>query len=300
MTTPNSDGPDISHYQTLTGRPVDPEWRLFSHKATEGRSGGDKTFPGRWQWMREQGFRWRGAYHWIRSDSSIADQAANLCARIDNLGGLMRGEFIQCDWETTTNVATPTSLMAAEWCDRVQQHYGRPSVIMYSSDWLPDSTLDPDKLAEFFEWRQENPTFPYWHANYNTGDRATGGWAECERYDAAVWQWTSSYTHPAIGGRFDMNHVFAPAVLDLITDQATPAPPPPEEDDMAKLIIEDPVLRGDFLIDGTPLSAEAAAELEQHQGFVRVQQDHEYWRAAILHKMGSEAAGKYALRTVPT
>jgi hypothetical protein len=204
--------------------------------------------------MREQAFRYRGAYHWLRSDSSIAVQAANLCARIDALGGLQPGEFVQADWEVTPNIPLVTSNQVAEWCDRVEQHYGRECVIVYSSDWLPDSTLDTDSRAEFAEWRDENPDYPLWFANYNTGSRPTGGWAECDRYGADVWQWTSTHKHPSIisprrvvdletgktvtvDGGFDMNHIFNPAVLDrLCALSTTPQPIPPivpEEDDMA-------------------------------------------------------------------
>lgn len=242
MPAPTADGPDIAHYQVLTGKPFDPTWRLFSHKCSEGAHSGDSTFPRRWRIMREADFRWRFAYHWLRTDSSIRDQAANVCARLDAEDGLLPGEAVQVDWETTPNIAVPTSLQCAELCDRINQHFGGLRSIVYSSDWLPDSPLDADRRGEFYEWREENPTYPYWHANYNTGTTPTGGWAECDRYDAAIWQYSSAYKHPSIvsgryvngilvvspnGGGFDINHVFKPDVLDSVTQRtAVPTPTP--------------------------------------------------------------------------
>ncbi len=223
MPTPHADGPDLSHYQTLTGQPVDPTWRLFAHKCSEGRTSGDAMFPARWQWARKQGFKYRGAYHWLRSDSTMALQAVNLTQRLDALGGLQRGEFVQCDWERTSNVADPTAAQTAEWCDRVEQHYGRACVIVYSSDWL----------SGFTTWRNLRPDFPLWYANYVTvpNFKHTDGWAECAKHGADVWQWTNSFAHASITPQFDMNHIFNAATLDRITDQQqapVPAPNPPE------------------------------------------------------------------------
>lgn len=216
---PNADGPDTSHWQTYTGGPI--PWPLHALKCSEGKTAGDTTFPARWQMLRDKAVKYRGAYHWLRSDSSMADQATNLTTRIDRLGGLRRGEFIQLDWERTPNLADPIAAMTHEWCDRVQQHYGRPCVIVYSSDWV----------GGFTAWRKTHPDFPLWYANYVTtvNDKRTDGWSESAKYRADIWQWTSSFTHPSIVGRFDMNHVFNWSTLDRITDQVPPpAPIPPE------------------------------------------------------------------------
>lgn len=209
MPTPNADGPDISHYQTLTGKPIDPRWTLCSHKATEGRAAFDKKFAARWGWMRQQRFRYRGAYHWLRSDSTMAAQADNLVAVVKRAGGLQRGEFIQADWETTEGIAPVGAGQVIEWCDRVEQAFGRECVIVYTSDWVP----------WFTQWRERQPKRPLWYANYSAS-----GWAECEAWHADVWQWTSAYRHPSIVTPgdlpgFDMNHVFDFATLDRLTDQ---------------------------------------------------------------------------------
>lgn len=225
---PNADGPDIAHYQTLTG-PLAPEWKLASVKCSEGSYSGDKTFPTMWKWAEPA--RWRGAYHWLRSDSSIKSQADNIVNRTKAVGfGI--GDFIQTDWETTPNIPNMTVAQVEEFNDRVRQLTGRDCVMTYVSDWVPG----------FASWRQRNPDDPLWYANYNTSNKSTGGWAECALYRANVWQWTSSYLHPSIGNGlagFDMNHIFDTATLDRIcglTNEPQPPQPPTYEDDMKSLI----------------------------------------------------------------
>lgn len=310
MPTPNANGPDISHWNTITGVPRDSFWTLFSHKVSEGGVSGDPMFRARWSWAQQEGFRYRGAYHWLRTDSSMKAQADNFVRRVAGVEFGARGDIAQLDYETTPNIAVPTSTQAAEWADRINQTIGRQIVITYLGTWLPDSPLDPDTTPEAVEWRQENPTAPLWLAYYNTA--LAGGWKAASDWRADVWQWTSNYRHPSIvtpkaDGTFrgfDMNHVFDFATLDHLanlTPPPPPPPPPPEEDDMtAKIIIRDGVLRGDFLADGTPLSAEARDELVLHQGFVIVPQDHPEWRETTLDKMGGSAAFEYGKRAAAT
>jgi GH25 family lysozyme M1 (1,4-beta-N-acetylmuramidase) len=284
---PNADGPDWSRYQTFTGRPFDTRWQLYSNKATEGRSYVDPTFKTRWLQWRDMGLKYRAAYHWLRGDSPMRDQAAHLCRTLDSLGGLQRGEFVQADWETTSNVANVTAAQTIEWCDRIEQHFGRDCIAVYSSDWVPGFTT----------WRNLKPDVPLWYANYNVGTLTTGGWAECARWNAAIWQWTSSYVHTSVVGRFDMNHVFQWATLDRITDQVAPAPTPtpePPEDDMAhKVIIEDQLQGGAaFTLDFAPVSPEARAVLVV-QGYQVVVQSHPHWTAACQAANGVQAAIMY-------
>jgi GH25 family lysozyme M1 (1,4-beta-N-acetylmuramidase) len=291
MMTPSIHGIDVSHWNRPADFGLIPQYDLISLKASEGRRGRDETFRYRWEQIRNRGTKYRGAYHWIRSDSPISAQVDNVLAAT---GTLQRGEFIQCDWETTGGIALVTAEQAQEFCDRI-------NTIMYSSDWLPDSTLDADSRGEFYEWRDANPDFPYWHANYNTSDRPTGGWAECVKYSADVWQWSSTTIVPGFAGGIDVNHVFNWAALDLVSDQTPVVDIPqlilPEEHNNMKVIIEDPVWKGLFTVDGTPLSAEVAAELVK-QGFVVVKQDHEFWRAAVAAKLGPQALELYTRRAL--
>lgn len=246
MPTPNSDGPDISRYQTRTG-PFDTRWRIGSAKASEGKNYGDRTFLGHYGWFTAGGARWVGGYHWLRSDSSMAAQAANFITRMNDATGshsLPVGVMLQTDWETTPIIPLVTSDSVIEFNDRLRQHYGRDCVITYSSDWLPDSSLDADSRREFDEWRQARPDDPYWHANYNTGTSAQGGWAECGKYGADVWQWSSTQRHASIdnGAKgFDMNHIFNPATLDRICGYTDTIAPPeiiqPPKADLMNVII---------------------------------------------------------------
>jgi len=223
MVTPRNDGTDTSHWNTLTNSKLAFAYPLGSLKATEGKFYKDYTFPARWRIMREQGVKYRGAYHWVRPDFSIADQAANFIKTIEANGGLLKGEFVQIDWEVTLKngvaLPVPTSRQIAEFQDRLLQRFGRPSVIVYSSDWLPDSTLDADSRREFIEWREENPDFPLWYANYNIGTGSQGGWIETTKYGADVWQWSSTRIVPGWAAGVDVNHVFSWKTLDIITNQ---------------------------------------------------------------------------------
>jgi len=172
--------------------------------------------------MREQGFRYRGAYHWLRSDSPVSSQAENVIKCLEPHGGLLVGEFIQSDWETTPGIYLIGASGEREFCDRLHQHYQRECTITYSSDWIPDSPDDSNSIGEFYDWLNLTQGLaPLWFANYNSSlTNPNGGWLECKKYGADVWQFTSSYFHPSIisvsGGGFDMNHIFNFDTLDRI------------------------------------------------------------------------------------
>jgi hypothetical protein len=131
----------------------------------------------------------------------------------------------QTDWEPTPGIPLVTSDQVTEFNDRIEQAVGRECVITYSSDWLPDSSLDLDSRAEFMEWRDANPDAPLWYANYDSGSRPTGGPAECAKYRADVWQWTDRFTHPSVVAPFDMNMVLRPGTLDRICGLVTKETP---------------------------------------------------------------------------
>lgn len=226
MPTPAADGPDISHHNPVANWDAIPQYRVFSTKATEGRTFKSPTFDENWRQMRRRRFEFRGCYHWIRSDSSMADQVANLKRALTPFGGLRDGEFVQLDWETTPGIANVTVAQVDEWMRLADREWpGR--VIVYASDWVPG----------FVEWRRSftGVDVPVWYANYNTGTTPSGGWAECVKWRAAVWQWTSSYPIPGIAdATCDMNHVFDWSTLHTITASTptpTPTPPPPPPTD---------------------------------------------------------------------
>ncbi len=242
MPTPRIDGIDVSHWNPVSSSddiPTGDVLPLMSCKATEGRGFVSRTFRPFWDLFKAKGARYRGAYHWLRSDSPIIQQADHFTRVMEGAGFGDVGDIIQLDWETTPNIPLNTSDHVAQWCDIIEGRFG-PRIIVYSSDWLPDSTLDPDARGEFFEWREAFPDYPYWHANYNTTLRSTGGWAESEKYRADVWQWSSTTPVPGFAAGIDVNHVFNWRTLDRLSlrDTVTGTGPPEEETaDMSRSFI---------------------------------------------------------------
>ncbi len=248
---PASDGIDFhSAYQdpdwSLVG-----DWPLLAVKFTE-----DVRYRRWWPSARDdflrmrerrhQGrHRWICGYHVLRADFPVSDQVAHFLDAWDQVGGIEPGEFYQLDWEAWTyaHPEVATSRAARRFVDETNAAMGQVRGITYSSDWLPDSTLDADSRAEFIEWRSENPAGDpaagLWYANYDTGPGPTGGPAEVAEYQADIWQWTRSATAPGFMDRVDLNELqpTGPGLLDrltLRTAQPGPVFPLPEEADMAQ------------------------------------------------------------------
>jgi lysozyme len=187
-----------------------PLFLMMVTKATDGVSypaAKQAIHRGYYRTFRERGHRYIGSYHWLRGSSPAKAQADYYLAWLDSVGGLQHGEFVMLDWETTPNVADPTVAQVEEWCDRVCQRVQR-DVMVYSSDWVPG----------WKQWRDRNPTVPYWHANYRTGNGPNDGRTECVRYGASVWQWTSTASVPGFAGGVDANEILHVDVLDRLCD----------------------------------------------------------------------------------
>jgi hypothetical protein len=227
--SPNADGPDVSHWQHVTNVAAVPSFGLASCKLAEGRSYMDPTAPMWIDLFRSKGVRNLGVYFWIRADSTVEQQVVNLINRLrqvglDVEGQLVPGVMIQLDWERTPGVRDVTVAEVELFCYLVHVRYG-DRLIVYGSDWLPG----------FVAWRAKNPTFPLWYANYNLGTLPTGGYAECIKYGATVWQYTSKFKgggiasgtpgKPLTDTGYDMNHVFDWATLDRLCLNHTPSPP---------------------------------------------------------------------------
>lgn len=249
MMTPRSDGPDLSHHNLPVHWPAVPRFDLITCKLTDGRQYPQVKLDAHVamiRQMRHLGARWVAPYHWLRA-SPVVEQV-NFFLRVLNdqivgLGGLRPGEMVQLDWEVTVGEPIPTGEMVEEWCDRVEQEIGRECVIVYSSDWLPDSTLDEDSRREMLEWREAHPERPYWHANYRTGALPHDGPTECAAFDATVWQWTSTAAVAGFPRGIDMNHVWQPDVLDRLCGRIHPTPVPPIKDELMPGVPMPPTLR---------------------------------------------------------
>lgn len=212
MSTPNSDGPDISRWNPVSNWDEIPQYRLFITKATgtsqiEIRNHVDPTFDQNWEQMRRRNFEFRGCYHWLRPDISIKVQVDILLSTINSHGGLQLGEFVMLDWERTNGLPFPSVTQVEEWLTLAGKHWpGR--IALYCADWVPG----------FTEWRYRNPDFPLVYANYNLIDPARNGWLKTSQYRADIWQWTSSHAIPGIADpTCDMNHVLNWATLKTIT-----------------------------------------------------------------------------------
>jgi len=226
MPTPRVDGIDISHWNVVTDEHQIPPYPLMSCKATDGSTFVSPKFADFWAMFDRLDVRYRGAYHWVRSTTSMRSQVDHLARTLDAVGGLRTGDFVQLDWETTPGIANMTAEQIEEWVSLARARWG-DRVIVYGSDWVPD----------FLKWRKANPSVPVWYANYNTGTSATGGWAECAKYKAAVWQWSSTWKVPGFlwnpdepTDGVDVNHVFDWATLDRLCLLEPPDPPPPDEE----------------------------------------------------------------------
>jgi len=217
MATPDSDGPDISHWNPISNWDEIPKFDLWCMKATEGKSFRSPVFNTNWAKCRELGVKYLGAYHWIRSDSTTVQQVANLKRAIDDHGGLRDGEFVMLDWETTPGIKNVTVAEVEEWIRLAEKHWAG-KIIVYASDWVPG----------FKTWRNKYPNYPLWYANYRLVDDSRGGKAETDQWGADVWQWTSSADVPGFADdTIDMNDVLDWSWFEtLYAGKPAPAPAP--------------------------------------------------------------------------
>ena len=210
--TPSADGPDISRWNPVGDWDLIPQYRLFMQKAS-GRSilelheYTDPTFHANWVQMRRRGFEFRGCYHWMRSDYSMARQVDHLAGLLDVHGGLQPGEFVMLDWEWTRGAPIITVDQVEEWLTLAEERWpGR--IIVYSGEYV----------SGFQAWRAANPRYPLWFANYNLTHETRNGWLRAPHFGADVWQWTSSYPIPGVNDpTCDMNHVLRWETLAAIT-----------------------------------------------------------------------------------
>jgi glycosyl hydrolase family 25 len=203
---PRLDGLDIHPtYQPVTNWDAIPQYPLMAVKATEGASTHTVGSKGYFAQFRRRNFKYRGVYHWIRSDSSIPAQVANLKRWWDSMDGMQRGEFIQLDWETTPNIRNMTVQEIELWIVLAEKIWpGR--ICVYGADWVPG----------FREWRAKYPDYPIWYPQYNVNAQKP------LIYKATIWQYTSTLPHvDGINrdGHIDGNQVLDWPTLDRLTDQ---------------------------------------------------------------------------------
>lgn len=208
MGTPNTDGIDTSRHQTLSITSKFPPLTFAMHKVSEGRSWGDPE-------LREFATMYRnspqikhvGFYHYMRSDTPAGDQALNFINKFEKVCGyLLPGEFIVLDWERDSagGIAKVSEVEAwctviGEWLKAKGYKDAHNRIGVYSAPWV----------TGFSTWRKRNPTKALFLANYRTNRLLPfNGWSESAKWNASVWQWTSSGVVGGIANRVDVNHVF--------------------------------------------------------------------------------------------
>jgi hypothetical protein len=215
MAPPRLDGIDTSHWQTLTGAPL-PNLVFAMHKASEGRSYHDPTMPKFTAYYRASAsVKHVGFYHFLRSDSSAAEQAKNFIDAVQGVGGLKPGEFWVCDWERDNLGGFASVATVVEFCRLVSAVFGKTKGAVYSAPWV----------TGFKEWRFNNPHTALFLANYRTSPLLpNNGWAVSAQTGAVAWQYTGKGKTPGIAGNCDQNMVMQPAWFAALTPAPTFAP----------------------------------------------------------------------------
>lgn len=223
---PRVDGIDVSHHNVVLDEAAVLPYRLMSCKATEGKKFVSPSLDYYVQLFARKNTQYQGVYHWIRSDSTMGEQVEHLKYQLIRIGWLVggklkNGKMIQLDWETTPGINHCEVWMIEEWIDRMRTIVG-DRIIVYASDWVPG----------FTEWREKHPDMPLWYANYNTNPaHPRGGRQECKKFDADVWQWSSTADPPGFDPDIDVNEVLNWATLDRICNYATVTPISPVQGD---------------------------------------------------------------------
>jgi GH25 family lysozyme M1 (1,4-beta-N-acetylmuramidase) len=225
---PTMHGFDVSHWNTVTAESAIPRYPLMSAKATEGKGGRDPRFGAYWAMFKRLKVKYRGAYHWLRSDSTAREQVDNFLTALRSVGayspssGLEPGALLQLDWERTPNIPDPPLAVVEEWCQRITDAVG-DRLIVYSADWV----------GNFKTWRARHPDTPLWYSSFNMVD----GPLKCARYGADVWQFSDKFPVPGFAAGIDGNQIIKASVLDRVCGvrheaDVPPPKPTPDEDDM--------------------------------------------------------------------
>lgn len=195
------DGVDIHPtFQVRSGDPLPSGLTFASVKISEGQSSGpsaEKLRP--WlDWFAAAGIPHLGGYHWLRSDSSVASQAANYITRARAVGLDKPSCWHTCDWERThradgTAYPDPPPGAVEEWCRLVGAAFGTHRVAVYGAPWVDG----------FAAWRKRNPAYPLVLANYSAGALAAA-----EQWNAAVLQFDGTDGRlQGFAGAVDLNMV---------------------------------------------------------------------------------------------
>jgi GH25 family lysozyme M1 (1,4-beta-N-acetylmuramidase) len=220
-------GIDVSHYDPdLDYARAHREGAAFIvHKASEGTST-DPAYTRRAPAIRTSGAV-PGAYHFLRSSPSAAEQVAHFLSVIGDPAGLL----IQLDWEISGSDLAPIS-MARAWVAEWRRRTGDHPVLVYLPRWVwADHLGSPPGLSTLG---------PLWASRYLAEPPATASIADAARVPTTWWAGYGGWPAPTVlqyageAGRIagtgpaDLN-LFDGTLADLAVLARTPTPP---EDDM--------------------------------------------------------------------
>lgn len=227
-------GVDVSHYNGTL------DWSAISNagiswatcKVSEGHAWRDPTGAANLDGMRDAGLVY-GAYHFLRSDSAVADQAQNFVDAVRGAGHDPAAILVQLDVEIGSAGSAPSADDVTGWVEAFHALVPGKPVLLYLPGWYIAQQMPGVDLSGSGVW---------WQSHYvsGSGDAAglygqvpdswwdgTAGWSE-----AAILQYSDAAT--VAGASLDINAFRGDAdALKTIAGINVPAPapaPPPAPD----------------------------------------------------------------------
>jgi hypothetical protein len=163
---------------------------FFTHKATEGTGTRHRHYGEALERARGAGVPFLGAYHVVRSTSSVAAQVDFCLGYVDAKTPWWRkhpGWFFQCDLEHWPQDKVPPSV-GVQWCERMEARTGR-RVLLYAPRWAYSDTIGGQA--------------PLWASNYVSGkagfrelypDDTSNRWQAYSGRTPVILQYSSSAT----------------------------------------------------------------------------------------------------------
>lgn len=147
---PTTEGFDVSHFQgaiSWADLPLD-EVKFCFIKATDGGSGKDSKFASNWAGAKSVSLI-RGAYHFFRPASAVADQVNNFVNQVGDLDlqdlpPVLDLEIPGDDPAAWATIGMPEAAnLAVDWLNQVQTATGRKPII-YTNKQFYTNVLDSD------------------------------------------------------------------------------------------------------------------------------------------------------------
>ena len=196
---PQVDGVDVSHWNgTISWNEV-PSLDFVACKATEHTSFVDNQFGRNWQAMRNEGFRYRAAYHFFRANYDPITQAQHFLGVV---GPLQKGEALVLDVEDTSNPPDKVQRVISELRAVVGDR-----VYIYTGAWCSS-------------WDAYLGDCAVWGSRYTTSESAALDSFEGHGGGFLLWQWSDGEVPdaPEVAGigSCDVNQMMDEGLLDRL------------------------------------------------------------------------------------